>query len=155
VHPLSGDVYQQNHCGIYRLDRGERRWERIGRNMPADIGDIGFPLALHPRDPAAAWVFPMDGGTVWPRMPIGGKPAVYATRDAGATWQRQDRGMPPEQGWFTVKRQALAADTLDPVGLYFGTTGGEVWGSRDEGSQWQCLRMHLPHIYSVETALVP
>jgi photosystem II stability/assembly factor-like uncharacterized protein len=155
VHPVSGDVYQQNHCGIYRLDRGERRWERIGRNMPADIGDIGFPLVLHPRDPATAWVFPMDGGTVWPRMPIGGKPAVYATRDAGATWQRQDRGMPPEQGWFTVKRQALAADTLDPVGLYFGTTGGEVWGSRDEGSQWQCLRMHLPHIYSVETALVP
>ena len=154
VHPLSGDVYQQNHCGIYRLDRGGRRWDRIGRAMPAEIGDIGFPLALHPRHPATFWVFPMDGGTVWPRMPIGGKPAVYTTRDSGASWQRQDRGLPPEQGWFTVKRQALAADALDPVGVYFGTTGGEVWGSFDEGGEWQCLRMHLPHIYSIETALV-
>ena len=155
VHPLSGDVYQQNHCGIYRLDRGARRWERIGRNMPADIGDIGFPLVLHPRDAATAWVFPMDGGTVWPRTPIGGKPAAYVTRDSGAAWHRQDRGLPPEQGWFTVKRQAFAADGLDPLGLYFGTTGGEVWGSTNEGRDWQCLRRHLPHVYSVEAALVP
>jgi hypothetical protein len=155
MHPLSGDVYQQNHCGIYRLDRGSRRWDRIGRAMPAEIGDIGFPLALHPRHPATLWVFPMDGGTVWPRMPIDGKPAVYTTRDSGASWQRQDRGLPPDQGWFTVKRQALAVDALDPVGVYFGTTGGEVWGSVDEGGEWRCLRMHLPHIYSIETAIVP
>jgi hypothetical protein len=155
VHPLSGDVYQQNHCGIYRLDRGSKRWSRIGDAMPREIGDIGFPLALHPRDPATAWVFPMDGGTVWPRTPIGGKPAVYVTRDSGASWQRQDRGLPREQGWFTVKRQALATDLLDPVGVYFGTTGGEVWGSFDEGAGWTCLRMHLPHVYSVETALLP
>jgi photosystem II stability/assembly factor-like uncharacterized protein len=154
VHPVTGDAYQQNHCGIYRLDRGARRWERIGAAMPPEAGDIGFPLVLHPRDPKTLWVFPMDGGTVWPRMPIGGKPAAYGSRDAGRTWTRLDRGLPAEHGWFTVKRQAMAADALDPVGLYFGTTGGELWASFDEGVEWQCLRAHLPHVYSVETAVV-
>ena len=103
--------------------------------MPTEVGDIGLPLALHPRDPDTAWVFPMDGSTVWPRVSPGGKPAVYATRDAGASWQRLDDGLPREQAWFTVKRQAFCADALAPVGLYFGTTSGEMWASRDEGEQ--------------------
>lgn len=155
VHPAVRDVvYQQNHCGIYRLDRAASRWERIGRNMPAKIGDIGFPMVLHPRDPAVAWVFPMDGTTVWPRMPVGGRPAVYGTRDAGKSWQRLATGLPKAQAWFTVKRQAMGADSLDPVGLYFGTTNGEVWASFDEGRRWHCLCLHLPHIYSVEAGLV-
>jgi hypothetical protein len=154
VHPAVRDVvYQQNHCGIYRLERGANRWTRIGDNMPKDIGDIGFPMTLHPRDPKTAWVFPMDGGTVWPRVCVGGMPAAYVTRDAGASWQRQDRGLPAEQAWFTVKRQAMTADTLDPVGLYFGTTGGEVWASRDEGASWECIRRHLPQVHAVEAAL--
>ena len=152
VHPASGDVYQQNHCGIYRLDRGARRWSRIGDAMPRDIGDIGFALALHPRDPRTLWVFPMDGSTVWPRTPIGGKPAVYGSRDAGASWKRMDRGLPRAQAWFTVKRQAMCTDTLEPVGLYFGTTNGEMWASFDEGASWLCLALHLPEIYSVEAA---
>jgi photosystem II stability/assembly factor-like uncharacterized protein len=154
VHPAVRDVvYQQNHCGIYRLERAASRWTRIGDNMPRDIGDIGFPLALHPRDAKTAWVFPMDGGTVWPRVSIGGKPAAYVTRDAGATWMRQDKGLPAEQAWFTVKRQCLAADALHPVGVYFGTTGGEVWASRDEGGTWECIRSHLPQVMSVEAAV--
>jgi hypothetical protein len=152
VHPATGDVYQQNHCGIYRLERDAARWERIGRAMPAEVGDIGFPLALHPRDARTLWVFPMDGGTVWPRTALGGHPAVYRSRDAGASWQRQDQGLPPEQAWFTVKRQALCADTLEPAGVYFGTTSGEVWASADEGASWRCIAMHLPHIYSVEAS---
>lgn len=156
VHPKVRDVvYQQNHCGIYKLDRAGNRWVRIGAHMPKEIGDIGFPMVLHPRDPRTAWVFPMDGGTVWPRMPIGGKPAVYATRDAGATWKRQDKGLPPAHGWLTVKRQAMGADTLDPVGLYFGTTSGEVWASFDEGGTWNCLCLHLPQVHSIEAAVVP
>ena len=153
VHPLSGEAYQQNHCGIYRLDRERARWERIGRAMPRKIGDVGFPLVLHPRDPKTLWVFPMDGGTVWPRVPIDGKPAVYGSRDAGASWKRLDAGLPRAQAWYTVKRQAMCADPLDPVGLYFGTTGGEVWASFDEGRTWSCLCLHLPHVYSVEAAL--
>lgn len=153
VHPKNGAIYQQNHCGVYRFDHARRRWDRIGDDMPRDIGDIGFPMVLHPRDPSTLWVFPMDGGTVWPRVPIGGKPAVYGSRDAGRTWERFDAGLPSEQGWLTVKRQAMTADALDPVGLYFGTTSGEIWASADEGRSWRSIRMHLPHIYSVETAL--
>ena len=155
VHPTVKDVvYQQNHCGIYRLDRvtagGQRGWQRIGDNMPKEIGDIGFPVVLHPRDANTLWVFPMDGTSVWPRVSIAGKPAAYCSRDAGATWQRQDKGLPVAQAWFTVKRQAMSADAHQAVGLYFGTTSGEVWASFDEGNNWHCLMLHLPHIYSVE-----
>ena len=153
LHPLAPDLlYQQNHCGIYRLERPATRWERIGTNMPKQIGDIGFPLVLHPRDPAALWVFPMDGTSVWPRTSPGGKPAAYVTRNSGKTWMRQDAGLPRSQGWFTVKRQAMTADAHDPVGVYFGTTGGEVWASRNEGAKWSCIACHLPHIYAVEAA---
>ncbi len=142
-------LYQQNHCGIYRLDRPDDAWTRIGRAMPEEIGDIGFTIVPHPRDADIAWVFPMDGTDVWPRVSPGGRPAVYRTGDAGASWRRQDAGFPPAQGWFTVKRQAFCADALDPVGLYLGTTGGEVWISDDEGERWRPIAAHLPEIYSV------
>ncbi|HXQ12088.1 MAG TPA: glycosyl hydrolase [Caulobacteraceae bacterium] len=142
-------LYQQNHCGIYRLDRPDDAWTRIGRAMPEEIGDIGFTIVPHPRDPDIAWVFPMDGTDVWPRVSPAGRPAVYRTDDAGASWRRQDAGFPPVQGWFTVKRQAFCADALDPVGLYLGTTGGEVWISDDEGERWRPIAAHLPEIYSV------
>ena len=154
LHPLAPDIlYQQNHCGIYRMDRSAgAEWVRIGATMPKRVGDIGFAMVVHPRQPSTAWVFPMDGTSVWPRTSPGGKPAVYATRTSGKTWKRQDRGLPQSQAWLTVKRQAMCADTCDPVGIYFGTTNGEIWGSRDEGEHWSCLARHLPHIYSVEAA---
>src|SRR5437667_358984 len=114
LHPLMPDrLYQQNHCGIYRMERAEGHWIRIGKNMPKKTGDVGFPLALHPRDPDTVWVFPMDGTTVWPRTSPDGKPAAYVTRNAGKTWKRQDNGLPPSQAWWTVKRQAMAADTRE------------------------------------------
>src|SRR5262249_38379310 len=95
LHPLEPDIlYQQNHCGIYRMDRREARWVRIGEKMPESIGDIGFPMVLHPRDPDTAWVFPMDGTQVWPRTSPGGKPAAYVTRNAGKSWTRLDEGLP-------------------------------------------------------------
>ena len=153
--PRPDRLYQQNHCGIYRLDRPGDVWERVGRAMPADIGDIGFTITPHPRDPDTAWVFPMDGTDVWPRTSPGGRPAVYRTRDAGTSWERQDSGFPHEQGWFTVKRQAFCADTAAPVGLYLGTTGGEVWMSDDEGAAWRSIGAHLPEIYSVVAAPAP
>jgi photosystem II stability/assembly factor-like uncharacterized protein len=153
LHPLRPDrLYQQNHCGIYRMDLPEERWLRIGEAMPAGIGDIGLPLAIHPRDPDVAWVFPMDGTTVWPRVSPGGRPAIYGTRDAGASWQRLDGGLPREQAWLTVKRQAFCADEGTPAGLYFGTTSGALWASRNEGESWQCLARDLPEIYAVEAA---
>jgi photosystem II stability/assembly factor-like uncharacterized protein len=107
---------------------------------------------VHPRDADVAWVFPMDGSTVWPRTSPGGKPALYATRDGGESWQRLDAGLPPDNAWWTVKRQAMTADAQNPVGLYFGTTSGELWGSGDEGQTWHCIARHLPEIYAVEAA---
>ena len=152
LHPQAPDLlYQQNHCGIYRMYRPEARWVRVGDNMPRDIGDIGFPIVLHPRHPQTAWVFPMDGTDVWPRTCPGGRPAVYRTRDGGESWTRLDAGLPP-RAWYTVLRQAMAVDTQAAVGVYFGTTNGEVWGSIDEGERWSCLAVHLPHVYSVEVA---
>jgi len=145
-------LYQQNHCGIYRLDRPGTEWTRIGRAMPERVGDIGFTMVVHPRDADTAWVLPMDGSTVWPRTSPDGHPAVYVTRDGGGRWRRLDGGLPQRQAWWTVKRQAMSCDAGDPVGLYFGTTSGELWGSRDEGRRWTCLARHLPEIYAVEAA---
>jgi len=147
-------LYQQNHCGIYRLDRPSDTWVRIGRSMPKQVGDIGFPMVVHPRDADTAWVLPMNGSTVWPRTSPDGKPAVYTTRNGGKTWQRLDAGLPRSQAWWTVKRQAMAADASNPIGLYFGTTSGELWTSRDEGRRWACISRHLPEIYAVETAVL-
>jgi len=145
-------LYQQNHCGIYRMDRPSNEWVRIGKNMPKKVGDIGFPMVLHSRNADTAWVFPMDGSTVWPRVSPGGKPAAYVTRNGGNTWTRQDKGFPRANTWWTVKRQGMTADAHEPLGLYFGTTSGEIWASRTGGTSWTCLARHLPEIYSVEAA---
>ena len=147
-------LYQQNHCGIYRIDRPGKTWKRIGKTMPKKIGDVGFGIVVHPRDDNRAWVLPMDGQTVWPRTSIKGQPAVFGTSNGGKSWQRLDRGLPKSQAWWTVKRQAFAADGGEPVGLYFGTTSGELWASRDQGGAWNCIARHLPEIYAVETARI-
>lgn len=155
MHPADPDRwYQQNHCGVHRLDRalGER-WTRIGRKMPKAIGDIGFPIAAHPTDRDTVWVIPMDGRTIWPRTSVGGKPAVYVTRNGGKSWQRQDRGLPPRDAYWTVLRQAFCADPSNSrVALYFGTTSGEIWGSSDGGANWKQQLAHLPRIYSLRCA---
>ena len=143
-------LYQQNHCGIYRLDRPSDQWVRVGRAMPSEVGDVGFPMVVHPQDADRAWVFPMDGTDVWPRTCPGGVPAVYETRDAGESWERRSGGFPEGKVWWTVKRQAMTADGADKVGLYFGTTSGEVWASADEGESWNSIASHLPEIYAVE-----
>lgn len=155
LHPTKPErLYHQNHCGIYRLDRPSDTWERIGRNMPAEVGDIGFPMVVHPRDPDTAWVIPMDGTTIWPRTSVSGRPAAYRTRDAGSTWERLDAGLPRRDAWLTIKRQAFGADTCEPVGLYFGTTSGEVWASSTEGEGWRSIARHLPEVYSIVAGMV-
>jgi photosystem II stability/assembly factor-like uncharacterized protein len=120
--------------------------------MPKEVGDIGFPIVVHPRDVERAWVFPMDGTTVWPRTSPGGKPAVYATADGGDSWKRMDKGFPTEHGYWTVKRQAMTADACEKIGLYIGLSSGEVWASTDEGASWSCIARHLPEIFSLTTA---
>ncbi|CAG0976656.1 hypothetical protein BURK1_01519 [Burkholderiales bacterium] len=145
-------LWQQNHCGLYRLDRPAVDWLDIGGSMPKRVGAVGFPIVAHPRDPDTAWIFPMDGTDVWPRTSPGGRPAAYRTLDGGSTWRRQDKGLPASQAWWTVKRQAMTADAREPVGVYVGTTSGELWGSRDEGRTWRCLARNLPQIQAVEAS---
>jgi hypothetical protein len=156
-HPGDPDrLYQQNHCGIYRLDRGHTdTWERIGRAMPKPVGDIGFPMVPHPTDPDTVWVFPMDGTALWPRTSPGARPAVYRTRDGGRKWERLDGGLPRENAWLTVYRQAMCADDdARATGLWFGTTNGQIFGSRDGGERWDVVVEHLPRIFSVRTAVL-
>lgn len=154
IHPQQPDVmWQQNHCGIYRLERPATRWQRVGRNMPAHVGDIGFVIETHPRNPDIARVFPMDGTDVWPRTSPDSNAAVYMTRDRGEHWSCQNSGF-SSRAWFTVKRQAMAHDGQDPLGLYLVMTSGEVWCSINEGAHWSQIVAHLPEIYAVETVPV-
>jgi hypothetical protein len=148
-------LYQQNHCGIYRLDRPGDAWQRIGRKMPKRVGDVGFPMVVHPRDPDMAWVFPMDGTNVWPRTSPAGAPAAYVTRNGGRTWRRQDQGLPASQAWWTVKRQAMTIDAWARPALYLGNSGGELWVGYEEGERWVNIARHLPEIYAVEVAQLP
>ena len=143
-------LYQQNHCGLFRLDRPGDTWTDIGVGH-AEVGRRDRASAGRAPDRSETlWVFPMDGTDVWPRVSPGGRPAAYRSLDGGQTWRRQDAGMPKSHAWWTVKRQAMTTDTREPAGVYFGTTSGEVWGSRDEGRTWRCLARHLPEIYAVE-----
>jgi photosystem II stability/assembly factor-like uncharacterized protein len=154
MHPADPDRwYQQNRCGIYRLDRAhEEAWTRIGKRMPKIVGDAGFPIVPHPTDRDTVWVLPMDGSSQWPRTSPAGHPAVFVTRDGGRRWERLDSGLPRKHAYWTVLRQAMAADD-DPVrtGVYFGTTSGEVWASLDGGRRWRQIAAHLPRIYAVRT----
>lgn len=143
-------LYQQNHCGMYRSDDGGRRWDSIEAGLPSSFG---FPAAAHPRDADTLFLLPLNGD-IKGRFVPDGKAAVWRTRDAGASWQDLRRGLPQENAYFGVLRQAMATDRLDPAGVYFGTSGGALFASADEGESWDCVAQHLPSILSVETLVV-
>jgi photosystem II stability/assembly factor-like uncharacterized protein len=145
-----GHLYQQNHCGVYRSTDGGRQWEEITPGLPTEFG---FPMGAHPRDPRTVWTIPMtepDAG----RFMIDGHAAVYRTNDGGDTWQKATAGLPQDNAYISVLREAMAVDPLDPVGVYFGTSTGQLYGSRDEGRTWSLVADNLPAIWSVEAAIV-
>lgn len=143
-------LYQQNHCGVYRTENGGRTWSEITANLPSDFG---FPMVGHPRDAATAWVIPLNGADRGRFVPDASA-AVWRTRDRGATWERQWNGLPQEGAYITVLREAMAVDRLDPVGIYFGTSSGELYSSADEGASWQLIASRLPDVWSVDVAVV-
>ena len=143
-------LYQQNHCGMYRTDDGGRSWESIEAGLPSSFG---FPAAAHPRDPDTLYLVPLNGDIAGRFVPEA-KAAVWRTRDGGKTWTALRQGLPQENVFFGVLRQALATDRLEPAGVYFGTGSGAVYASADEGESWTCIAQHLPSISSVEILVV-
>lgn len=149
--PATGDLlYQQNHCGMYRSADGGLTWQSIEAGLPSSFG---FPAAMHPRDPSTLYLLPLNGDIRGRYVPDA-KAAVWRTRDGGATWQDLRNGLPQENAFFGVLRQAMATDSLDQAGVYFGTSGGALFASSDEGDNWSCIAQHLPSISSVETMVV-
>ncbi|MDB5570979.1 MAG: glycosyl hydrolase repeat-containing glycosyl hydrolase [Hyphomicrobiales bacterium] len=145
--PGSERLYQQNHCGMYRSDDEGRTWRSIEEGLPSSFG---FPAAVHPRDPDTLYLLPLNGDVKGRFMPDA-KAAVWRTRDGGDTWEALREGLPQRSAFFGVLRQALATDTLDRAGVYFGTSSGSVYASADEGDSWTCIAQNLPTISSVET----
>ncbi|KUO53966.1 MAG: glycoside hydrolase [Alphaproteobacteria bacterium BRH_c36] len=145
-----GRLYQQNHCGMYRSDDGGKSWSQIENGLPSTFG---FPCASHPRDKDTFFLIPLNGDILGRYMPDA-KAAVYCTRDGGETWEDLREGLPQEQAFFGVLRQAMATDKLDPAGIYFGSSSGSVFASADEGGNWKEVARHLPTITSVETLVV-
>ncbi|HEX5827126.1 MAG TPA: hypothetical protein VFY23_06375 [Candidatus Limnocylindrales bacterium] len=143
-------LYQQNHCGVYRSTDGGERWEEITGGLP---NDFGFVIASHPRDPMTAWTIPLTDPEEGRLMPEG-KAAVWRTNDGGDTWLRGWEGLPQENAFVGVLREAMAVDRLDPVGVYFGTSTGQLYGSADEGVTWTRVAENLPPIWSVETLVL-
>ncbi len=143
-------LYQQNHCGMYRSDDGGKSWRSIEKGLPSTFG---FPSAVHPRDADTLYLVPLNGDQVGRYVPDG-RAAVWRTRDGGDTWEALRSGLPQENAFFGVLRQAMATDSLDPAGIYFGTSSGSLYASGDEGETWTPIAEHLPLIHSVETMVV-
>ena len=145
--PGSGDVlYQQNHHGVFRSADGGRSWDGITEGLPSTFG---FPIRVHPRDPETIWTFPLNGDTQG-RFPPNASAAVWKSSDGGKTWADKREGLPQTACFFTVLRQAMAGDSRDPAGLYFGTNSGSVFASLDEGESWTEIARHLPTVLAVE-----
>jgi photosystem II stability/assembly factor-like uncharacterized protein len=144
-------LYQQNHCGMYRSDDGGVNWTSIEAGLPSSFG---FPAIAHPRDPETVFLFPLNGDTRGRYVPDA-RAAVWRSRSAGTSWQDLRHGLPQENAYFGVLRQAMAADVLAPAGLYAGTNTGTLFASSDEGERWGTIAQHLPPIHSVETLVMP
>lgn len=142
-------MYQQNHCGMHRSDDGGESWTEITDGLPTDFG---FAAAAHPHDRDTFYVVPLDGGHG--RCMPDGRAAVWRTRDAGASWQRLERGLPQHDAHIGVLREGMAIDAHDVPGLYFGTSTGQVFASADEGDSWSEIAGYLPGISSVEVAVL-
>jgi hypothetical protein len=140
-------MYLQNHWGLYRSDDRGESWSDIANGVPSDFG---FAMTTHPSDPDCAWIVPLESDQF--RCTPEGKLRVYRTRDAGASWEAMTKGLPQEGAYETVLRDSMAIDGHSPVGVYFGTRSGKVFGSADEGDSWKLLVDGLPAVVSVKAA---
>ena len=153
---VSGLLYQQNHCGVYRSKNGGDHWEDISDGLPSRFG---LPLALHPSDTDTAYVLPEDsatgdelGGAY--RFVPDGQFRVYRTRNKGASWEDLNNGLPQRKVYLHAMRENLASDGCDPAGVYVATTSGQVFHSANEGDSWALLTDSLPPVNSVDAVLI-
>ncbi|MGZ4152557.1 MAG: WD40/YVTN/BNR-like repeat-containing protein [Gaiellaceae bacterium] len=148
--PVDADrMYQQNHVGMHRSDDRGATWHEITEGLPTEFG---FAAAAHPHDRDTFFVIPLDPGHG--RTMLDGKAAVWRTGDGGSSWQRLATGLPQENAHLGVLREAMANDTYDTPGYYFGTSTGQVFASADDGESWSEIASYLPAISSVEVAIL-
>jgi serine/threonine protein kinase len=149
-HPDRPDrLFLQNHWGLYRSDDGAYTWQDIAHGLPSDFG---FAMATHPHDPDCIYIVPMESDEF--RCTPEGRVRVYRTRNAGDSWEPLTRGLPQSGAYETVVRDAMVTDSLDPVGVYFGSRSGKLYGSKDAGKTWKELLTGLPQIVCVASAVV-
>ncbi|MGQ0680381.1 MAG: WD40/YVTN/BNR-like repeat-containing protein [Actinomycetota bacterium] len=137
-------LYLQFHNGVFRSDDGARSWHSIAEGLPSDFG---LPMAIDPTNPDRAFVIPL--GSQSDRVTLDGKVRVYETTDRGSTWTALDRGLPGKGAYLTLLRQAFCTDGRSPLGMYFGATSGDLYGTADGGQTWFEAARHLPPVHSV------
>jgi len=149
-HPSRPErLFLQNHWGLYRSEDWGDGWTDIANGVPSDFG---FGMAMHPHDPDTVYIVPLEADMF--RCTPEAKLRVYRTRDAGASWEPLSRGLPQEEAYETVLRDALATDGADPAGVFFGTRSGKLYGSSDEGDSWTVIHGSLPPVVCVKTAVI-
>jgi photosystem II stability/assembly factor-like uncharacterized protein len=150
-HPARPEVlYMQKHWDVMRSDDAGASWYEISGNLPSDFG---FVVDVHAHDPGTVYVLPIKSDSE--HYPPEGKLRVYRSRSGGNEWEALTRGLPQQDCYVNVLRDAMAVDKLDPCGVYFGTTGGEVYASADGGDNWMTIVNTLPKILSVEVQTLP
>jgi hypothetical protein len=151
MHPSRPDtVFMQKHWDVCRSDDAGDTWTEVSGNLPSDFG---FPIAVHAHEPETIYVVPILSDAE--HYPPEGKLRVYRSRTGGNEWEALTRGLPQEDCYVNILRDAMAVDTLDRCGVYFGTTGGQVYASADEGDSWVAIAEHLPAVLSVEVQTLP
>ena len=151
MHPSQPNVlYMQKHWDVMRSDDAGESWREVSGNLPTDFG---FPIAVHAHEPETIYVVPIksDGE----HYPPEGKLRVYRSRKGGDEWEALTKGLPQRDCYVDILRDAFAVDSLDPCGLYFGTTGGQVYASKDDGDSWNPIVRDLPPVVSVEAQTLP
>ena len=151
MHPSRPDtLFMQKHLDVMRTDDAGESWREVSGNLPTDFG---FVIDVHAHEPETIYVVPIKSDSE--HYPPGGKLRVYRSRTGGNQWQELARGLPERDCYVNVLRAAMAVDRLDSCGVYFGTTGGQVYCSPDGGDTWSAIVRDLPAVLSVEVQTLP
>ncbi len=146
MHPSRPDVlFMQKHWDVMRSDDAGESWQKVSGNLPTDFG---FPIAVHAHEPETVYVVPIKSDSE--HFPLEGKLRVYRSRTGGNEWEPLTDGLPQSDCYVNVLREAMSIDRLDSCGVYFGTTGGQVYASTDSGDSWNAIVRDLPSVLSVE-----